>query len=65
VNDVNANQRSNEVKYCSRTWWGMQREMHVCQRIDGVEYGDQSDGPEMTSFFLSHWFELEKEGWDE
>jgi hypothetical protein len=25
--------------------------MHVCQRIDGVEYGDQSDGLEMTFFF--------------
>jgi hypothetical protein len=65
VNGVNANQRSNEVKYCSRTWWGMQRGMHVCQRIDGVEYGDQSDGLEMTFFFSVSliWIRERRLGW--
>ena len=32
VNGVNANQRSDEVKYSSQNWWGMQRGAHICQR---------------------------------
>ena len=37
VNGINANQRSDEVKYGSRTCWGMQRGAHVCQRVNKVE----------------------------
>ncbi len=39
LNDVNANQRSNEVKYGKPIWRGMQRGAHVCQRSDEVRYG--------------------------
>jgi hypothetical protein len=36
VNGVNANQRSDEVKYGRLIWRGMQRGAHVCQRSDKV-----------------------------
>ena len=39
VNGVNANQRSDEVKYGRPIWWSMQRDAHVCERSNEVRYG--------------------------
>ena len=39
VNVVNANQRSDEVRYGRPIWRGMQMGAHVCQRSDEVKYG--------------------------